>query len=396
MPKRLELPLTTGSGSAQSAATTHYSGGGTCQFVQTSAGVLYVFRLRSTIFEYLKSTDGGQTWATPVQIASTSFSQSITQFAAWADWWSGVAGGLIHLAYTDSNDGDVKYRSIDTASSDTLSSVTVIFAGASTAGTSNAISISRARGGNLYCAFNIDGGSEDGFARSTDVGATWAARADHSEAAADMWLLLPGHAADNQDMMMFFWDVSVNEISRKLYDDSANTWAETSISTGMVDAPQSAAFPHFAAFVDLDNSQNVLAAWNGIDTANADLKCWTVTESAITAVTDIVTNGTDDQGLCALSKDVYSGTWWAFYCGASDGSETWNGALNVYAKKSTDGGTTWSAEEKVSETFAARTRNTLWAPLLSYGQPILSGYADGALNVVVPLRAPVATFQVGG
>ena len=96
--------------------------------------------------------------------------------------------------------------------------------------------------------------------------------------------------------------------------------------------------------MDIDNSQNLLIAWSAIDTLNADLLAWKITESAITALGDVVTNSTDGQGLAALAIDTRNGDLYAFYGGKTDGSETWLTSIHVYMKVSTDDGATWGAE----------------------------------------------------
>jgi hypothetical protein len=326
------------------------TGGGSGYLVQTPDGVLYnvYISVNSQDVVFRKSTDGIYWTAETIVGAATN-----VQLSVWYDRWSGIAAGKIHCAYVDSTADDVLYRSIDTESADALSTETVIFAGASTAGTTNSLSIARARGGNLGCFFDIDGGTEDGFAKSTDVGATWTGQpttADPSEGAADYAILLPGWAADNQDFMMFFWDGSADEISRKLYDDSANTWSETSIATSMVDVAPSSCFPQFAATVDIANSRNLLVAWSARDLANADLRCWHITESAITEVTNVVLNSGDDQALAVIGIDTSTGYWYVFYTGASDGSETHTSSVNLYCKVSKDDGSTWGPETKLTHT----------------------------------------------
>jgi len=119
----------------------------------------------------------------------------------------------------------------------------------------------------------------------------------------------------------------------------------------MVDLASSSGFPHFALAVDLTNSQTIVVAWSNVDAVNADLRCWTVTEAAIVEVTNVVLNSVDDQGLAGISIDTATGAWYVFYAGASDGSETFDLAtrsLNIYYKVSTDSGTTWGAETKIS------------------------------------------------
>lgn len=328
-------------------AAAAYNGAGTCYTIQTSTGVVYeVYVDFFSDVVYRKSSDGGFTFSDPIVVfAGTATSLSVTY-----DKWSGLAGGLIHCAYTESATDDTLYRTIDTASSDALSTQTSIFAGTDTA-LGGAISITRSRGGNVYCYTCIDAGAEGGFFKLLNANVpngAWEAALTSPEALAtqDQIILVPGFAADNQDIMAIFWDASANEISRYIYDDSANTWGETIFGAPdtFTDQVASTAFPHFAAAVDLTNSQILVVAWNAIDTLNADLTCWTVTESAITAKTNVVTNSTDDQGLCGITLDTTTGTWWVYYGGKSDGSETYPTAMNLYCNSSTDSGATWGSE----------------------------------------------------
>lgn len=336
----------------QVATGAQFNGAGTNYIVETPDGVIYVFYIDLNLDPaYKKSKDGGKTWSESVQISA----QSATQLSIWYDRWSGLATDLVHVVFTTSatgtgtTAGDIAYRSLNVANNaDTLSTLTIPFAGNSTAA-GGALSVTRARGGNIYVLGCIDAGAESIFARSTDTGATWASRLTATEAATqDQWILVPGWAADTQDIMCFFWDASANEISRKLHDDSANTWAETSIATGMADLVATTAFPNFAAAVDLANSQNLLVAWSAIDTLNADLRCWKITESAITETTNVVLNSVDDQGLCAIAINSGSQDWYVYYSGKSDGSETWLTAVDVYYKISTDDGATWGSETRLT------------------------------------------------
>ena len=100
--------------------------------------------------------------------------------------------------------------------------------------------------------------------------------------------------------------------------------------------------------MDITNSRNLLVAWSAVDTLNADLRCWHVTESAITEVTNVVANSTDDQGLAAISIDTATQCWTVSYFGKSDGSETWSTDVNLYSKISKDSGSTWGSETKLS------------------------------------------------
>jgi hypothetical protein len=342
---------------ATPAINVTYTGAGTNYLIQTPTGVLYcVFVDQNSDVAYKKSSDGGFSWTAPTIV----YTGTVTQLSVWYDRWSNISAGLIHCAYVDSGVDDVLYRTINTESSDALSTETTIFLGASTA-LGCALSICRSRGGNVYCYAMIDAGAEGGFFRLPNANVpngAWDAARTNPEALAsgDMIILQPGWAADNQDMLAFYWDASANEVSRYVYDDSANSWAETSISASMVEVASTGSFPHFAAAVDIANSQSLLVAWNAVDTLNADLRCWQVTESAISAPDTIVADSTDDQGLCAIGVNTGTNHWHVFYAGKTDGSETFTTAVNIYTKVSTDGGSSWGPETLVTTV----ARDTAW------------------------------------
>lgn len=313
--------------------------------VKTSSGVRYnVFAssVDSSLY-WTKSTDGGFTWTDAVLVKSLGGVNS--GYCIWYEKWTpSDSGTKIWIWYFDSTNDDVACRYLDT-NDDSLGSEVVVFAGGTTgAASSTCISGTKSRGGNLYVAFDIDAGTETGFYRSTDTNGTWGARTDVNEATSDYYRLAPGFAADNQDIICIFWDRSNDELSRKLYDDSGNSWAESSIATSMADVASSTAAPQFDIVVSAAASKVYLAAWNAADLANQDLRFWTIDESAITEGTNIVANATDDCGMVALGLATDTTTLYAFYGGKSDGSETFPTAINIYYKTSTDAGSTWGSE----------------------------------------------------
>lgn len=369
--------------------------------VETPSGVIYlVYDDAGANAAYKKSSDGGYTWTTPVSLTS---GQTLTQLSVWYDRWSGIAAGLIHVAYTESGTDDTHYRTIDTESSDALSTDTIIFAGSSTAG-GGCLSIARAVGGNVYCRVCIDAGAEGGFFRLPNAnvpnGAWDAARTiDEAVSTNDQIIMLPDYtASDNQDMLAIFWDASADEISRKKYDDSANTWSETSIATSMLEQPATTSWPDFAIAPDVTGQRHILVAWSQHDAANADLRCWTITGSAITETSaNVVLNSTDDQGICGISIDTAGTHWEVVYCGKSDGSETFTTAMNIYKKGSKDGGVTWGAETKLTNA----TRDIPWLGVVPrrYLNPQIVAFVwDQTVDEIlinVPLQQPVALGGVG-
>lgn len=373
---------------------------GSNYIIETVDGVLYWVYIDSTSdVSFRKSIDGGVSWS----IATSVFTGTVIGLAAWYDRWSGISAGLIHCAYTETGGSDTLYRTIDTESSDALSTQTTIFAGTSAVSGGSHLSITRARGGNVYCKTIIDAGAEGGFFRLPNAnvpnGAWDAARTiDEAAATNDKMVLLPGYAADNQDIIAIFHDTSANELSRKIYDDSANSWAETSIATGITLPNLTVSAHHFTAATDPTNSRAIVVAWTGIDTANADLRCWTVTESAITETsTNVVLNSTDDQGFACISLDPTDTIWTVFYGGKSDGSETWSSSINLYSKTSQDAGATWGSETLVSSQ-GLESRTFLTALPRRYRRPPVLGWLTGGtltLFINTEIVQPRAFWQGG-
>lgn len=381
------------------AGLVNFNGAGYAPCVQLPDGTLYVIYIDSlSDVVFRKSTDRGLSWSAPTVI----FAGTATAVAVFYDRWAGLSTDKIHVAYQESATDDTLYRSIDAASSDTLSTQTTIFAGTSTASGGHC-TIAKSRGTNIYCKTVIDAGAEGGFYRSTDSGGTWGSRTvDETIATTDQMILQPGFAADAEDMLAAYWDASADELSKKNHDDSANSWSETSLATGMVDQLATTAFPHFSAVCDHVNSRIVVIAWNGIDTANQDLRCWTFDEGGSpSAKTDVVTNGTDDMGCAALAIDDDTGNWHAYYVGKSDGSETYPTAVNIYTKVSKDSGSTWGPETVV--TTAARTVRSVYVPAhfkSSLGPCPVVFHNDQTqvdeLRCVAPTVQPRAAILIGG
>jgi hypothetical protein len=328
----------------------HFIGAGTHSPIQAANGDIYVFWMHVTTSDLMMSKMelGASGWNEPVTIHTGTLLTFATRF----DRDDGYNDDFIHVAVIDTGNDDVHYYSIDTTNDDTVAGPTTIGSGTTTAA-GGALSISRMRGGNLLCAWCIDGGAEYGVSRSVDTGANWTARATATGLegeSGDMWSMLPVSdlAGDQNDGILIFYDASASELSRKIYDDSADSWAETSIVASITMPAASSTYPHFATAVYDDASTNIVAVWTATDTLNADLRIFTVSESSISEKTNVVLNSTDDQGLVSLSYNPNGNVWRVWYCGASDGSETFSTSLSVYRKDSNDDGSTWGAETRFS------------------------------------------------
>lgn len=316
-------------------------------YVQTPSGVLYHFYVaHDSDLLYRKSFDGGFTWSKGVLI----FAGTVFAAAIYYDKWSGLPGNLIHIVYTDTAVDDTFYVNLNTVD-DAVSVATTVFAGASAVQDGGHLSLVRAAGGNLLCHTNIDAGAEGGFFRSVDVGANWTSRTlNEALAIDDQIVLLPGKDADTQDVMGIFSDASANEMSVWRYDDSANTWAETSIATAMVSVKSynPPYYPRMAGATHPDLSFNVVVAWSAINSAGAKLRCWTVSASAIVEKTPVINSSGGNQGLCNIAINRETGDWYVVYVGKEDGTEKFptspGNLAAVYYKVSKDQGVTWGNE----------------------------------------------------
>ena len=305
--------------------------------------IVYVVYKRNTSRPaYRKSINGGTSWDGPTEILAAS----AVSMAVWYDRWTpGNSGTKIHVVYLSTVTHKVYYRSLDTAD-DSFSTEVEVFAGSSfESGTwgKTIASIVVARNGNLYIGFWGDSGGEYGFYRSVDAGATWASRAQLADGnAVDGILLMPGNETDPADIWCIYHDRSHDELSLKVYDDSDNSWSETLISDGVesvLNSFQISAAPRHS------DGHVILAAWSEYDSDTADLLVWDIVSSTVfTALTNVVTNLGESAEVSVLINQADSSIYVAYIKGV-----IWQATADVKYKKSTDGGTTWEAEEDYSE-----------------------------------------------
>jgi hypothetical protein len=258
---------------------------------------------------------------------------------------------------------NVWYRPLDT-SDDSLGTETVIF-DAVTIGTNQTgqhVSITKSRGGHLYASANVDNGTEVGFFRSDDAGATWDTLTEDYEAAPDTMMLLPGGLADNQDIWAVYNDASANAVTLKTYDASGDTWTESAtIVTQVENSSVTVGYYPWGASIRPSDNHLILAIWTERDAATGDFRVFDIADGAtITEKTALATDKDDSyfpQVYIDPADRIY-----VSYTGKLDGSETLGTTVNVYYAVSTDGGTTWaSTDNLVSETGGNIVQN--YAPL---------------------------------
>lgn len=320
--------------------------------VYTDVDTGYLFFITSTgQVKYRKTVDGGASWSSSVRIDIAGFAWGID---VWFDKWTpGDAGTLVHVWWMGTGDDEINYRSLDTAG-DSLGTLRTVFVGTTFSSSTNrgvrSISGTKAVGGNLYVQFWGDT-DEHAFYRSTDFGATWTARTDGADGdGADEVLCLPDDdSADNQDIGMIYWDRTADEITVKKYDNSANSWGETSISINMIDTEFSM---QLSAVVRHSDGHIIVSAWSESNAPTADLRVFDIALSTptITALTDVITNS-DNCARVALFIDQNTDDLYVIYLGNEDGSES-GASRTAFYKVSTDGGATWSSQLAYQENIA--------------------------------------------
>lgn len=307
---------------------------------------LLVFSDNLSDISFARTTDAGATWVT------TEIEEGDARtLAVWYDKETpGDTGTLVHIAWLDSVGGVAFYITVDVSNAAQGTKRTIV-SGLTVSTTPSLIktAITKTVSGNLIFALSTQ--SEIDCLRSIDSGVNWTDRADPFETATEEdWLLLfPTNTADDSDAVGVFWDRSADEISMKMYDDSANTWTETSISGSMID---DAVHRNMDGGVLHSNGHIYFLAHSDDDSANDDLMAWDLTVDSIasptvTAKTNIFTDQAESTQVAVVinqqNDDVYVG----YLKGG-----TWLATMDVVYHKSTDGMTTWEAEQAYSENAA--------------------------------------------
>ncbi len=321
---------------------------------EDTAYFFYMTPVVSPDVVYKKTTDGGATWGSPVTVFGTGAASG--KLNIWADWWtSGDTGTLVHIVRFISNNR-IQYINLNIFD-DSLSLSRTAHSPTGTGATdyvNNQLDICKSRGGTLYvAAYQIISGADTlVFTASTDTGVNWTAKATSGlweSQAADRIIMQPGDAADDDDIFIIFWDHSADEIDRKNYDASANTWSTTNIVTGMLEG-NTTTFAYACAHRHSDNKTILIAADDLI--TDYTIKCWEIGSGSITAKTDVETL-LEGAGV-AITMDQNNDDIYAIY--GADPDETIT-VHNIYYKKSTDGGSTWGSKVQLNDATASDFRD---------------------------------------
>lgn len=316
--------------------------------VAPTNGIAYAFYADGGAnFEFRKLSGGSFGAAVEINPNNTQ------EYSVWYDKWTrNRTGNRILLAYIEAGFDDAFFNALD-VSDDTLDGETTIMAGVSAIGSNNhdeaKISIVRAEGGNIYANVDLDGGTEVGFFRSVDDGANWTSRnAGYYESALDRMMLVPGTDADLNDVWLLYYDESAGEITLKTYDNSADSWSE---SAAIISGLSTTIFDTLIPFdaVQRHSDGHILMAIRESDLPS-DLKVVDITNATTFSTLTDVKVTLSDWIAPRIFIDQQTDHIYVAYIGDDDEGDAIFATMDVFYKKSTNGGTSWGSQTAMSVT----------------------------------------------
>ena len=288
--------------------------------------------------------DGGATWTLTEIEAGTC-----KRLDCWFDEETpGITGDTVHTAWLDTS-GDLKYVAVN-ASDGTSGTIRTVDNTLTVSSTDNLnrLAITKTKSGNVIIAGSTQ--TELFAYKSSDQYATAGTSiADPYETTTeeDWGVLYPANTTDDADACIIFQDRSANELSIKMYDDSANTWTETSISTGIV---EDIAYQNLDAAVRASDGKILAVAHSDADSTGDDLLTWEINPNSIssptvTAKTNVFTNQSESAQAAIMIDNNTDDVYIAYIKGG-----TWLSSTDIVYHKSTDDMATWGTEQAYTET----------------------------------------------
>jgi len=318
--------------------------------VFTSDQIGYVFFVDSgNDLVYRKTTNGGTNWATPTVINNVV--TGWVSVAVWYDQWTpgDNSNTKIHIAASDNASDDIYYTYLDTNGDTLKGSVVTAVSGSTTltALTDGPPSITKGVGGNLFISGNFSNTAGGKVSKCTDgVGDSWSdvTPSGWSTVAIDQIQLLPLLTGD--DIIAIKAETASNAIKYQIYDESNDQWPAswTSIAT----LTENTTYDQwFSATIKKSTGDVYLTFANQTNNVNNDIEFWSFDESSRGSGFVKGTNNVYDNSNLVLSPltltDEDTGNIYVVYIsGRVQGSI--GAVTNIYYKKSTDGGNTWSEE----------------------------------------------------
>lgn len=337
-----------------------------------------------------KTTDGGATWAAKVTLAFAS-----ATIGVWFDQQTpGDTGTKIHVAVSDFGGDLMTYAAFDITAG-TWSTPNVINATNNGGVGAGGAFIQKTRAGTYVCGW-CENGVTSGAYRSDDT-VTWAACANPYEShVLDQVRGVSVDTGDTRDSGILFVDVSATEYSIKMYDDSADTWTETSVD--VVGATPTTS-TNWDTSTRLSDGHTILAYHEIPDNAGDDLLVKDLTLNSIaaptsTSLTNVLTD-IAESGCAGIFIDQATNALYVAYARGSAFLAT----VSIFYKKSTDGGTSWGSETAYSEDAEDDYRSIHGGAMLGSGggrfQPIWFDDDDNDLFINLTNDIEIAAASTG-
>lgn len=301
-------------------------------FVTTST-IGYTFGVDSDgTCAYWKTTNGGLSWGTAVQITSQTDCVGTT---IWYDQWTpgDSTGKFIHIVFGDYGDDDLWYERINTADDSQLGEVSAV-SNSSQGGmitASSSISIVKGTDGDLYVgtASNADSYIVKCTTTCGTAGNWTEAGTNPMDLNYDEIILLP--LASSSNIMLINWDLSANSVRSQNYVDATNGWYGAWLTIGS--ATDAAAYMHaFDATLNLSSNTIYLAVINAQNSTSGDIDFYIYT-TKWAAATDPIAN-TRMRGVAVGFNQLDGTVAVVALTGATGGT--------IAFKKSSNGATAWS------------------------------------------------------
>lgn len=339
---------------------------------------------------YDRTTNGGTSWSTTVIDTATVVRIAVT----YDRMVPGNTGTLLHIAWLDRGSNVCHYRTLDIAA-DSLGTERTVASSLTVSATlvENRIAIGQSVSGNIMVA--LETASEIDCQRTTDGGSSWSNRADVFEAAnsKDWARGFPAATSDDDDFAFLFLDASAGTITVKMYDETADSWTETSVSTLTVDAT----FPLWGGAVRHSDNAIIVAFPTAILTGGNDMESWeiipdSIASPTVTAGADLFTNDSTIFGASVCVNQRNDDVYVSYVKGSLPSS------FDVEYKISDDDLSTWNSAVAYSESTSDYFLGSVGPTIDRYGAVFMPTFWAGSsgdisvnLNNDVPF-APIPAF----
>jgi len=294
---------------------------------------------------YRKTTDGGSSWGTPMVVSQTF--NGATSLAVWYDQWTpgDTTGTKIHIAFSDDATDDIYYTYLDTDDDSSTTSQAVLLGTSIREAYSGPPSITKGAGdGNLFLSGNFQTTAGGQVAKSTNGGISWSdiTPSAWSTVEIDQIQLLP--LLTGNDIIAVKAETASNAIKYRIYSEGGTSWdgSWNALSVSPPTMVENATYDQwFSATIKKSTGDVYLAFADYTNNVANDIGFWSFDESVRTGFAQgsnlFIGDNTVMMPVPFINEengDIYV----AYLRG------TLNNYMNVYYKKSMDGGTTWSGE----------------------------------------------------